>query len=105
MQEFEMSGLGNLSYFLGMEFKDTSEWVFLHYKKYAQDILKMFKMNNYNAAITPLETRAKLRNDINDEFVSATLYKQIIGSLRYLCNTKTNICQSVRLLSKFIETP
>ena len=35
MQEFEMSDLGNFSYFLGMEIKDTNEEVFLHKKKYA----------------------------------------------------------------------
>ena len=45
MQEFEMSDLGNLSYFLGMKFKDMSEGVFLHKRKYAQNILKIFKMN------------------------------------------------------------
>lgn len=35
MQEFKMSNIGNLSYFLGMEFKDTSEGVFLYQNKYA----------------------------------------------------------------------
>lgn len=71
-----MSDLGNLSYFLGMEFKDTSEGVFLHQNKYAKDILKRFKMINSNATATPLETRAKLRTKTSDEFLSATLYKK-----------------------------
>lgn len=35
MHEFEMYDLGNLSYFFGMDFKDTCEGVFLHQKKYA----------------------------------------------------------------------
>lgn len=61
-----------------MNFKDTNEGVFQHQTKYAQDILKRFKMSNYNAVVTPLKTIAKLRKDRNDEFVSATLYKQII---------------------------
>lgn len=51
MQEFEMFDLGNLSYFLGREFKDTCEGVFLHQKKYAQYILKRFKMSNCNTAV------------------------------------------------------
>lgn len=84
MQEFEMSDLGNLSYFLGMEFKDTSEEVFQHHMKYAQDILKRFNMNNCNEVVTPLEIRAKFRKEKNDKLVSETLYKKIIGSLRYL---------------------
>lgn len=45
--------------------------------KYAQDILKRFKMSNYNAIATPLATGAKLKKNINDELVSAILYKQI----------------------------
>lgn len=40
MQEFEMYDIGNLLYFLGIEFKDTNKGVFMHQKKYAQDILK-----------------------------------------------------------------
>ncbi|XP_050876624.1 secreted RxLR effector protein 161-like [Lathyrus oleraceus] len=100
-----MSDLGNLSYFLGLDFKDTNEGVFLHQTKYAQDILKRFKMRNCNVVVTPLEIGAKLRKEINDDFLSATLYKQIIGSLRYLCNTKPYICQNVILLSIFMEKP
>ena len=86
-----MSDLGNLSYFLGMEFKDIEEGVFLHQTKYAQDILRRFNMSNCKATVTPLETGANLKKESNDEFVSSTLYKQIIGSLRYLCNTRPDI--------------
>lgn len=73
MQEFEMSDLGNLSYFLEMEFKDTCEAMFLHQKKYARNILKRFKMSNCNAASTPLETGAKLKKETYDKFASVTL--------------------------------
>lgn len=79
--------------------------VSIHQKKYAQDILKRFKMNKCNAAARPLEIRAKLRKETNDEFLSVTFYKQIIGSLRYLCNTRPYICQSVGLLSRFMDKP
>ncbi|XP_058726953.1 secreted RxLR effector protein 161-like [Vicia villosa] len=88
-----------------MKFKDTCEAVFLHQKKYAQDILKRFKMSNCNAVVMPLEIGEKLRKETGDEFASATLYKQIIGSLRYLCNTRPDIYQSVGMLSKFMEKP
>lgn len=62
-------------------------------------------MRNCNATITPLKTGAKLRKETYDEFVSATMYKQIIGSLRYLCTTRPDIRQSVRLLRRFMEKP
>lgn len=62
-------------------------------------------MRNYNAAATPLEIGAKLKKETTDKFVSVTLYKQIIGSLKYLCNTRPYISQSVGLLSRFMEKP
>lgn len=77
----------------------------MHQKKYVQDILKRFNISYCNVASTPLETRAKLKNETDDKFISATLYKKIIGSLRYLYNTMLDICQNVGLLSRFIEKP
>lgn len=59
MHEFEMSDLGNLSYFLGMEFKDTNEGVFLHQNKYPQDILKRSNISNCNAAATPFWSKVE----------------------------------------------
>ncbi|GAU44417.1 hypothetical protein TSUD_100640 [Trifolium subterraneum] len=105
MREFEMSDLGELSYFLGMEFVKTSKGYFLHQKKYVEDILKRFHMSNCNPAITPMETGLKLSKITNEELVDSTLYKQIIGSLRYLCNTRIDICHSVGLLSRFMSEP
>src|ERR1044072_3171108 len=67
MQEFKMSDLGNLSYFLGMKFKNNEEGVFLHQTKYAQDILKIFNMSNCNEAVTLLETRAKSKKNTSVE--------------------------------------
>jgi hypothetical protein len=79
MLEFEMSDLGNLSYFLGMKFVNILTGVFLHQKKFANDILKKFGMRNCNPAITPKEIGAKLSKDRNDEPVNATLYKSQCG--------------------------
>ncbi|XP_058742513.1 uncharacterized mitochondrial protein AtMg00810-like [Vicia villosa] len=100
-----MSDLGNLSYFQGVEFIDTGERVFLHQKKYVQYILKRFIMSNCETVATPLKTRTKLKKETHDEFVSATLYKRIFGSLKYLCNTILYIYQSVGLLNRFMEKP
>ena len=44
MDEFEMSDIGRIAYFLGMEFVTTKRGIFLHQKKYATDILKRFNM-------------------------------------------------------------
>lgn len=101
--EFEKSYIGKSTYFLGMEFVNTKHEIFLLHKKYAGEILKKFKMNNCNHAITPVETNTKVKKDINDELVNATLYMYIIGSLRYICNSKLYIFQHVGSVSKFLE--
>lgn len=62
-------------------------------------------MRNRNHEITSMETSTQLKNDTNDEHVYATLYKQIIGSLRYQCNIIPDIFQSGGLVSRFIEKP
>lgn len=56
MTEFEMSDLGVLSYFLGIEFTATSRGMLLHQTKYACDVLKRFNMWDCNAATTPNDT-------------------------------------------------
>lgn len=50
--------------------------------------MKKFKMSNCNTTITPMETIIKSKKKRKNELVNATLYKETIGSLRYLCNTK-----------------
>lgn len=52
-----------------------------------------------------MKTCTKLKNDTNDEIVDAILYKQIIGSLRYVCNIRHDTCQSVGLERRFMEKP
>ncbi|OIV95014.1 hypothetical protein TanjilG_22211 [Lupinus angustifolius] len=54
--EFEMSDLGNLSYFLGIEFTRSKDGILMHQRKYSNDVLKRFNMEHCNLASTPMET-------------------------------------------------
>jgi hypothetical protein len=90
-----MTNLGGLRYFLGLEFTKTSSGLLIHQKKYVSDILKRFIMLNCNPAITPMETSSNLNNDDEGKSVNNTHYKQMVGSLRYACNSRPNICHSV----------
>lgn len=101
--EFEMSYIRNLAYFLGMEIVNPGHGVLLHQKKYEEDILKKLKMRNFKHANTPMKTNIKLNKESKAEMVDITLYNQIIGSLRYFCNTRPDICHSARLISIFME--
>jgi hypothetical protein len=67
--------------------------------KYAVEILKRFDMLECKTMNTPMETKLKLLVDTSSELVDATLYRQIIGSLMYLTNTRPDICFAVNTLS------
>ena len=56
----EMSDLGRLTYFLGMEFTEDAEGLVMHQRKYASDILKRFNMSDCNPSSSPAETNVKL---------------------------------------------
>ena len=105
MSEFEMSDLGKLTYFLGMEFTEVAEGLVMHQMKYASDILKRFNMMNYNPSSSPAETNLKLVMKEEEEPVDPTLFKQIVGSLRYLCNSRPDIAYAVGIISRFMSEP
>jgi hypothetical protein len=88
MRVFEMTDLGHISYFLGIEFHITEKGLIMHQHRYASEVLKRFKMINCNPALTPYESRLQLTKHSEEIEVDATKYKKLIGSLRYLCNTR-----------------
>jgi hypothetical protein len=103
--KFEMKDLGLMQYFLGLEVWLISEKIFLNQGKYAVEILKRFDMLECKSMNTPMETKLKLLVDTSSELVDATLYRQIIGSLMYLTNTRPDICFAVNTLSQFLVEP
>ena len=105
MKHFEMTDLGSLSYFLGIEFKKTEAGMIMNQSKYARDILKKFKMNDCNTATTPAEPGLVLSLNDEGESVDETMFRQIVGSLRYLCNTMPDIAYSVGLISRVMQAP
>lgn len=100
MKEFEMTDLGKLTYFLGMEFTEISEGLVMHQMKYASDILKRFKMVSCNPSSSTVETNLKLM--VNED---PTLFKQIVGSQRYMCNIIPDIAYAVGIISRFMGEP
>jgi hypothetical protein len=103
--EFEMKDLGLMHYFLGLEVWQSPEKIFLNQGKYAVEILKRFDMLECKSMNTPMETKLKLLVDTSSELVDATLYRQIIGSLMYLTNTRPDICFVVNTLSQYLVEP
>ncbi|XP_045791368.1 secreted RxLR effector protein 161-like [Trifolium pratense] len=87
------------------ESKKTNEGLILHQRKYANEILKRFKMDKCNPALTPSEPRLQLTKETDERDVDAIEYRRLIGSLRYLCNTRPDIPYNVGIVSRYMERP
>ena len=100
-----MKYLVMMHYLLGLEVWWYLGEIFLNKGKYAVEIVKIFGMIDCKAMTTPMTTNLKLLNDDTSETVDATLYRQIIGSLMYLTNTRPDICFVVNTLSQYMVNP
>jgi hypothetical protein len=100
-QKFEMSMMGELTYFLGFQVKQLKEGTFLSQTKYIQDILKKFGMKDAKPAKTLMGTNGHLDLDAGGKFVDQKVYRSMIGSLFYLCPSRPNIMLSVCICARF----
>ena len=103
--EFEMSLMGELTFFLGLQIKQLSNGIFISQTKYAVSLLKKFKMNNSKAIDTPMSTSTKLEIDESGESFDQKTYRGMIGSLLYLTATRPDIMFSVGLCARFQSDP
>jgi hypothetical protein len=103
--EFEMKDLGQMHYFLGLEVWQNLGEICLSQGKYVVEILKRFGMMDCKSMTTPMTTNPKLLCDTSSEIMDATLYRQMIGSLMYLTNTRLDICFVVNTLSQYMVEP
>ena len=104
-ENFEMTDLGLLNSYLGMEIKQSSASIFLSQRAYSNHILEMFKMSDCNAIKTPMEVYLKLQKETKGRQVNLTNFRSLIGSLRYLMNTRPDLTYSVSYLSRFMDKP
>jgi hypothetical protein len=97
--KFAMKDLCLMHYFLGLEVWQMENEIFLKQGKYDVEILKGFVMLDCKPMATPMTSNMNLLDDTTSEVVDATLYRQMIGSLMYLKNTRPDICFVVKNLS------
>lgn len=104
MKEFEMTDIGLMAHFLGIEVKQHEDGIFISQRTYAADVLKKFGMEKCNQVTTPVESGLELRKN-EDGDVDPTYFKSLVGSLRYLTCTRPDILYGVGLISRYMETP
>nr|GFA19104.1 zinc finger, CCHC-type [Tanacetum cinerariifolium] len=104
-EKFEMSDLGLLAYYLGIEVTQTGGEITIKQTCYINKILKETSMMDSNYALKPMDPGTKLVKVEDGNSVDATYYKSLIGSLRYLLHTRPDLSYSVGLLSRFMQDP
>ncbi|WVZ89077.1 LOW QUALITY PROTEIN: hypothetical protein U9M48_035533 [Paspalum notatum var. saurae] len=104
-KEFEMSMIGELTFFLGFQIKQLREGTFIYQEKYTRDLLKRFKMDDCKPIEIPMATNTKPNPDESGIKVDQTLYRSMIGSLLYLCASRPDIMFSVCLCARFQADP
>jgi len=103
MNVFEMTDLGLMTYFLGMEVKQSQNEVFICQKKYAKEISKKFQMKECKATSTPMNQKEKLSKNDGADKVDEGYFRSMIGCLIYLTTTRPDILFVVSLLSCFMH--
>ncbi|XP_019264483.1 PREDICTED: uncharacterized protein LOC109242106 [Nicotiana attenuata] len=104
-REFEMTDIGLMSYYLGIQVQQRKDGIFISQGEYAKEILKKFEMDNCNPVSTPVECGVKISKHGDGENVNPTFFKSLVGSLRYLTCTRPDILYGVGLVSRFMEAP
>ena len=105
MEKYEMTDLGLMKYFLGIQVRQSKGEIFISQEKYLEELLKKFQMINCKPISTPLVINEKLQLNDGADKVDVKTYRSLVGSLIYLTNTCPNIVYLVSLISRFMHEP
>ncbi|GJU04667.1 putative ribonuclease H-like domain-containing protein, partial [Tanacetum coccineum] len=103
--KFQMSSIGELTFFLGLQVQQKSDGIFISQDKYVAEILKKFDFATVKTTSTPIETNKALVKDEEAEAVDVHLYISMIGSLMYLTASRPDIMFAVCACARFQVTP
>jgi hypothetical protein len=100
MEEFQMFMMGEVTFFLGIQVKQTKQCTFVHQAKYTKDLMKKFNTAELNPVSTPMSMATMVGPDEDGEIIDQREYRSMIGSLLYLTTTGLDIqfvmCRCVR---------
>ncbi|GJU65907.1 putative ribonuclease H-like domain-containing protein [Tanacetum coccineum] len=104
-KKFQMSSMGELTFFLGLQVTQKDDGIFISQDKYVDEILKKFGFLTMKTTSTPMETSKPLLKDAEAEDVDVHLYRSMIGSLMYLTASRPDIMFDVCACARFQVTP
>ncbi|GJS51109.1 uncharacterized mitochondrial protein-like protein [Tanacetum coccineum] len=104
-KKFQMSSMGELTFFLRLQVIQKDDGIFINQDKYVDEILKKFDFSTVKTASTPMETSKPLLKDVKAEDVDVHLYRSMIGSLMYLTSSKPDLMFVVCACARFQVTP
>jgi hypothetical protein len=99
--EFQMSMMGELTFFFGIQVKQMKQGTFVHQPKYTKDLMKKFNMAELKPVSIPMCSVASLGPDEDGEVVDQREYMRMIGSLLYLTATRPDIQFVIGLCARF----
>ncbi|KAK6150787.1 hypothetical protein DH2020_015719 [Rehmannia glutinosa] len=103
--EFEMSMMGELNFFLGLQIKQFQEGIYISQSKYTKELLKKFGIEEGRTVSTPMATNVKIDKDEKRKSVDESKYRDMIGSLLYLTASRPDILHVVCLCARFQSNP
>ena len=104
-KEFEMSHMGELSFFLGLQIKQLENGIFISQEKYAKDLINKFGLSTSSGKPTPMSTNVGLSKEDKSKDIDQTLYRGMIGSLLYITASHPDIMHSVCLCARYQSQP
>jgi hypothetical protein len=103
--KFEMSMIGVLSYFLGLQIKQLKNETFMSQEKYIKDMLKKFGIKDAKDISTLMGTNRNLDSDVSGNMMNQTMYRSMIESLLYVTVSRPDVMFSVCMCARFQASP
>nr|GFD10511.1 uncharacterized mitochondrial protein AtMg00810-like [Tanacetum cinerariifolium] len=103
--KYQISSMGELTFFLGLQVKQKQDGIFISQDKYVAEILRKFGLTDGKSASTPIDTEKPLLKDPDGEDVDVHTYRSMIGSLMYLTSSRPDIMFAVCACARFLVTP
>ncbi|GJV80630.1 putative ribonuclease H-like domain-containing protein [Tanacetum coccineum] len=100
-EKFQMSSIGELTFFLGLQVQQKKDGIFISQDKYVVEILKKFGFTEVKTASTPMETQKPLLKDKDGEEVDVHMYRSMISSLMYLTSSRPDIMFAVCACARY----